>query len=93
MVEAAPNAMVLVDHEGRITLVNAQAEKLFGYARTELLGRSIELLVPNRFRRGHDGLRDSFSAQAVAICSRGARTAPKCPSKSDSIPSAPVTRR
>jgi PAS domain S-box-containing protein len=66
VVEAAPNAMVLVDHEGRITLVNAQAEKLFGYARTELLGRSIELLVPNRFRRGHDGLRDSFSAQAVA---------------------------
>jgi PAS domain S-box-containing protein len=66
VVEAAPNAMVLVNARGRITLVNVQAEKLFGYARSELLDQSIEMLVPERFRRGHNGLRDSFNETAVA---------------------------
>lgn len=49
-VEAAPNAMIMADHEGKVTLVNTQAEKLFGYARGELLGRSIGLLFPERDR-------------------------------------------
>jgi PAS domain S-box-containing protein len=66
VVEAAPNAMVLVNERGRITLVNVQTEKLFGYTRSELLGQSIEMLVPERFRRGHTGLRDSFNEAAVA---------------------------
>jgi PAS domain S-box-containing protein len=66
VVEAAPNAMVLVNSRGRITLVNVQTEKLFGYTRSELLGQSIEMLVPERFRRGHTGLRDSFNEAAVA---------------------------
>ncbi len=46
--EAAPEAMVIVDAGGRIVLVNSQAEKLFGYRRHELLGRSVDILVPAR---------------------------------------------
>ena len=59
-VEAAPNAMVMVDREGHIILLNAQAEKVFGYAREELLGRSIEMLIPEEFRSGHPGHRHDF---------------------------------
>ena len=66
VVEAAPSAIVVVDERGRITLVNAQTEKLFGYRRDELLGRSIDMLVPERFRRGHAGLRASFSGAPIA---------------------------
>ena len=51
IVEAAPNAMVMVDSEGLIALVNAKTEQVFGYPRAELLGRSVEMLVPDRFRR------------------------------------------
>jgi PAS domain S-box-containing protein len=50
--EAAPSALLLIDARGRITLANAQSEKLFGYPRSELLGTSIGLLVPERFRSG-----------------------------------------
>ncbi|MBB5495978.1 PAS domain S-box protein [Paraburkholderia sp. MM5384-R2] len=60
VVEAAPNAMVMVEREGRIVLVNAQTEKLFGYAREELFGRTIETLVPARFRAGHHGYRAAY---------------------------------
>jgi PAS domain S-box-containing protein len=66
VVEASPNAMVLVDERGRIVLVNAQTEKLFGYTRNELLGQSIELLVPGRLRRGHPKFRDSFNSDPLA---------------------------
>jgi len=59
-VEAAPNGMVLVDANGRITLVNAQVEKLFGYAREELLGQPVEVLVPERFRARHPEHRTAF---------------------------------
>jgi PAS domain S-box-containing protein len=60
VVEAAPNAMVMVDREGRIVLVNSQTEKLFAYAREQLLGKSIETLVPERFRGGHHGYRAAY---------------------------------
>jgi PAS domain-containing protein len=61
-VEAAPNAMIMVDQRGLILMVNRQVELLFGYKREELLGQAIEMLVPERFRPKHPGFRDSFFA-------------------------------
>jgi PAS domain S-box-containing protein len=66
VVEAAPNAMVMVGAGGRIEMVNAEAEKLFGYARAEMLGQPVEMLVPERFRGHHPGLRGSFFADPKA---------------------------
>jgi PAS domain S-box-containing protein len=60
VVEAAPNAMIMVNQEGQITLANQQAEKTFGYPREELLGRPIEMLVPERLRSGHQGFRHDY---------------------------------
>ncbi len=62
LVESAPDAMVIVDAEGRIDLVNAQTERLFGYRREELLGRRVEALLPDRLRDQHAQHRDYFAA-------------------------------
>jgi PAS domain S-box-containing protein len=59
-VEASPSGMLQVDRSGRILLVNAETERLFGYRREELIGKSVEMLVPERFRGPHPNLRDSF---------------------------------
>ena len=62
LLESAPDAMVIVGKDGRIQLVNAQTEKLFGYTREELIGQWVELLVPQRFRRVHPSHRDGYFA-------------------------------
>ncbi|MBZ0176694.1 MAG: PAS domain S-box protein [Candidatus Methanoperedens sp.] len=50
----APDAIIIVDREGRILQANSQAEKIFGYAGKELIGRLVEILIPQRFRKRHD---------------------------------------
>jgi PAS domain S-box-containing protein len=60
VVEAAPNAMIIVDRTQTITLVNRKAEDLFGYTREELVGQRVELLVPDRVRQRHPSLVDGF---------------------------------
>jgi protein-histidine pros-kinase len=62
LLESAPDAMVIVDQHGRIQLVNAQTEKLFGYSREELLGQVVEILVPERFRTRHPQNRYQYMA-------------------------------
>ncbi len=64
VLEAAPDAMVIVDRNGRITLVNSQTERLFGYARQELLGQPVEILIPERFRARHPGHRAAYFMDA-----------------------------
>jgi PAS domain S-box-containing protein len=62
LVDLSPSGMVLVDRAGKIVLVNREIERLFGYSRSELIGQSIELLVPARVREGHPGFRTDFFA-------------------------------
>ncbi len=63
LLEAAPDAMVIVNREGHIVLVNSQAVRLFGWSRDELLGQPIELLIPARFGASHPQHRSRFFAE------------------------------
>lgn len=60
VVEWAPNAMVMVDAEGRIVMVNAEMERVFGYRRADLIGHAVERLIPEHFSSHHEALRNSF---------------------------------
>ncbi len=62
LLEAAPDALVIVNQRGAIALVNSQAERLFGHTRQELLGQPIEQLLPERFRAAHVQHRDAYLA-------------------------------
>jgi PAS domain S-box-containing protein len=66
VVQAAPSAMIAVNPEGKINLVNLRAQELFGYSEEELLGRSVEMLVPERFRSPHSEYRRTFLAQPTS---------------------------
>jgi diguanylate cyclase (GGDEF)-like protein/PAS domain S-box-containing protein len=66
VVESAPNGMIMIDKNGMITLVNTHVEQLFGYRREELLGKSVEFLIPHRFRGSHPHQREEFFNDARA---------------------------
>jgi PAS domain S-box-containing protein len=66
VVEASPTALVLVGPDGRIEMVNPQAERMFGYQQEELAAANLEILMPDRFRRSHVGLRGDFMTNAAS---------------------------
>ena len=61
LLEAAPDAMVIVDEGGTIRIVNSQTERLFGWDRAELLGKPVEVLIPDRFRDSHAAHRQAYA--------------------------------
>ncbi len=63
LLESMPDAIVMVNPAGRIVLVNGQAEELFGYSRDELLGKPVEMLLPERFRNDHVAHRARYFAE------------------------------
>ncbi len=63
LLEAAPDAIIEVDQDGCILTINAATEKSFGYGREELLGQSVEVLVPDRVRANHRGYRADYRAR------------------------------
>jgi len=71
-IESAPTAMLMIDAGGAIVLVNFQTEKLFGYGREELLGLPVEILLPERFRGAHPGMRGAFFSGAPKARQMGA---------------------
>jgi PAS domain S-box-containing protein len=66
LLESAPDAIVIVNHDGQIVLVNSQAEKLFQYTREELLGQRVEMLIPVRYQAKHPTFRGGFFAEPRA---------------------------
>ena len=65
LLESAPDAMIIIDEMGKIAIVNAQVEQMFGYERQEILGRTIEALLPERLRDRHVSHRQGFMADPV----------------------------
>ena len=71
VVEAVPSAILLVDGKGMITLANAQAETVFGYQRAELVAKSVEMLIPERFGIPHAGLRGRLRCRSAGASDGG----------------------
>ncbi len=86
VVEAAPNAIVVTNADGKIELVNQQAERLFRYSRDELLGKRVEQLIPERFRHHHPGLRGQFMAEPATRAMGAGRDLYACTKDGDEIP-------
>lgn len=63
-VEASPNGMVMTDRDGKIVMVNSATEKLFGYARQELIGYPVEKLIPERFHHSHPDYRQAYASES-----------------------------
>jgi PAS domain S-box-containing protein len=61
LLDAAPDAMIIIDQNGRIAIINAQTEQIFGYQRNELLGKDVEMLMPERFRGRHKQHRSGYA--------------------------------
>ena len=59
--ESAPDAVVVIETDGRIALVNAQTERLFGFERESLVGEHVEILLPHRYRHSHIGHRGRYA--------------------------------
>ncbi len=66
LLESAPDAMVIVDSDGKIRIVNTQVDSLFGYSREELIGQSVEMLIPERYRAKHFNHRTGYVRNAKA---------------------------
>ena len=66
LLEAAPDAILEIDGDGRIVLLNEVAEKMFGYSRAELLGQPVEILIPTDLRGTHEGHRSAYAAHPSA---------------------------
>lgn len=60
LLESAPDSMVITDRDGVILMVNAQTERIFGYNRSEMIGKKVEILIPDRFRNKHTGHRHNY---------------------------------
>ncbi len=66
LLESAPDAIVIADSFGKIQLVNSQTEKLFGYRRSEIIGKEVEMLIPARFKNVHQDHRKGFTGESKA---------------------------
>ena len=73
VVESVPSAILLVDAQGTIRLANTQAEALFGHPRAAMVGRAVDMLIPPRFRAGHDALRRTLSRAGADSAPRSGR--------------------
>jgi len=62
LLESAPDAMVITNHAGTIIMINAQTERLFGFRREEIIGKKVEFLIPERYRKVHSHHRDGYIA-------------------------------
>jgi PAS domain S-box-containing protein len=63
LLESAPDAMIIIDEQGKIAIANAQAEEMFGYGRHQMLGQPVEMLLPERLRDAHVGHRQGFATE------------------------------